>query len=196
MGDTEAKLARLRARVLWLSAKLKFQRGNYKARFTKEQVDNILELNADTRHNELAAVIAALPSDSGPAIGLDGEVTIENTAHGRRPDESEVRTVANYWCESTGRVARSLTPARLGIIRARLREGWTVEQLKAAVDACLGSDWHTGANPNGAVYTDCSHIFPVEKLERWLSTEKVTDERQDAIERAVAETMRRRRRSI
>ena len=61
----------------------------------------------------------------------------------------EVAAVFTYWRErreevlgvGDGPVAR-MTDKRAGKIRARLKEGYTVEQLKQAVDGLLGSAWH------------------------------------------------------
>jgi hypothetical protein len=189
-------IERLRARVVWLAAKNRFIRGATVAKFTRSQLDSMLDIEgADDALEVLARVVEQIPANADPSLGPDGDLTLHNPE--RRsvaPDAEDVDRVAQHWMLSTGRTAKSLTERRLGLIRARLRDGWSVEQLEQAVDACLKSDWHTGSNPNGLVYTDTAHIFTVERLEQWLSHEPQRDSRGDAVDKAMAETVRRRRR--
>jgi uncharacterized phage protein (TIGR02220 family) len=158
----------------------------------------MLDIEGDVDALEvLSRVVEQIPANADPTLSADGALTIHNPdRRTTSPDEVEVDRVAQYWTQSTGRTAKSLTERRLGLIRARLRDGWSVEQLEQAVDACLRSDWHTGNNPNGLVYTDTAHIFTVERLEQWLSHEPERDQSSDAVSKAMAETARRRRRKV
>lgn len=62
------------------------------------------------------------------------------------------------------------TPARLSPIRARLREGVTLEQFKTACESVAASPFHFGENDTGKVYIEPATLFRnAEKLEGWLS---------------------------
>jgi hypothetical protein len=69
--------------------------------------------------------------------------------------------VWRYWAKATGRDGRArLTPKSRTTIKARLREGRTVEELCRAVDGCQTSDWHRGEHPrNQQPYNHVKHIF-------------------------------------
>ena len=79
----------------------------------------------------------------------------------------QVAEVFTYWRErreevlgvGDGPVAR-MTDKRAGKIRARLKEGYTVEQLKQAVDGLLGSAWHMqrGFNDLEMACRDQEHV--------------------------------------
>lgn len=79
----------------------------------------------------------------------------------------QVAAVFTYWRErreemlgvGDGPVAR-MTDKRAGKIRARLKEGYTVEQLKQAVDGLLGSAWHVqrGFNDLEMACRDQEHV--------------------------------------
>ncbi len=52
-----------------------------------------------------------------------------------------VRGVVDYWREKLSPRAK-VTPARMRRVRARLREGYSVEELRRAVDGCASSPFH------------------------------------------------------
>lgn len=61
----------------------------------------------------------------------------------------QVAEVFSYWRDRRKEVlglgngpAARMTDKRAGKVRARLKEGYTVEDLKQAVDGLLGNDWH------------------------------------------------------
>ncbi len=201
MGQAPHKgpnVARLRARIVWLSAKTRFIRGATCAQFTAKQLASMLDLpSVDSAPDEYSAgmadTIAYIPADSEPRIDAKGGLSLDNPDRRHAaPDAEHVAEVVDYWIEQTGRTKRSKTQKRLGVIRARLKDGWSVAQLKQAVDACLQSDWHTGDNPRGVVYTDTSHIFTVERLEKWLSQRPRSGGQNAALKNAMDETERRR----
>lgn len=60
-----------------------------------------------------------------------------------KKEESAVAEVFGYWIEKFGLTAQTkLTEDRRRKIRARLREGFTPERLKLAIDGCAASQWH------------------------------------------------------
>lgn len=54
--------------------------------------------------------------------------------------------VFRHWQETMERPQAIMTPKRQQLIQARLREGYTVERLKAAIDGCKRSPFHMGQN--------------------------------------------------
>jgi hypothetical protein len=69
-----------------------------------------------------------------------------------------VREVFAYWQYRLNHQQAKLTPEREKKIRARLKQGYTVAQIKRAIDGCASSPFHQGANESGAVYSDLTLI--------------------------------------
>ena len=64
-----------------------------------------------------------------------------------KPPEG-ARLVFNHWLEVMGKGPRhKLTSDRRRKIDARLKEGYTVDEIKRAVTGCTYSAWHMGDNP-------------------------------------------------
>lgn len=74
-----------------------------------------------------------------------------------------VQRVFDHWSageKRTGGVKRAmLTPERRKRIRARLKDGYTVEELCAAIDGFHGDAWHLGQNNRDTRYTDLHTIL-------------------------------------
>ena len=66
------------------------------------------------------------------------------------------KAVLDAWVEATGRNAAKvrMNGKRLAAVKARLREGYTKEDLIAAVQGIARSPWHMGDNPEGKRYDD------------------------------------------
>lgn len=71
-------------------------------------------------------------------------------------DVEDVRAVFTHWLAITKHDAArtKLTKERRAKIVARLREGYTVDQLKQAIDGCAKSPFHSGDNDRGQRYDD------------------------------------------
>lgn len=84
-----------------------------------------------------------------------------------------VRVVYVYWRDKYHkRAAPEILPdsKTYGKIRDRLKEGYTVEQLKRAVDGIHHSPHHTGQNPQGAKYLGILVIFrDSDQVEKFIS---------------------------
>lgn len=63
-----------------------------------------------------------------------------------------------YWQERMGKPRAKLDEKRAAKIRARLRDGYSVQDLKDAVDGCRQSAWHQGRNDRNKVYNDIELI--------------------------------------
>lgn len=80
-----------------------------------------------------------------------------------------VREVFEYWRTRTKHLQAKLTPERDDRIRSRLKQGYTVDQIKRAIDGCLASPYHQGQNDKGAVYDSIELICRTgDKLEKFI----------------------------
>lgn len=83
---------------------------------------------------------------------------------GKKTDDAEEKVVLElfqYWLRATGRAGgqTKLTDKRRTRIRARLRDGYTVRDLRAAIDGCANSAFHKGENDRNQRYDDLELIF-------------------------------------
>jgi len=93
----------------------------------------------------------------------NGEVNIGavSRAVSRASNDGDVRKVFVSWCEATGRNESrvKLTKERLGKIKARLQEGYTVEDLTDAVKGVTLSSFHMGDNDQKQRYDDLTTVL-------------------------------------
>jgi hypothetical protein len=196
----DVNVARLRARVLWLSAQDRFRKGASTVHFKRNDIMRMLEIDLSLP-DELEAfggmseVIGNLPDDGNPKWDGVEFVFTDPVKNREKPETGEIVKALDYWREKTGRTkAVEYTHARVAIVRARLRDGYTMKQLQIAVDRMMESEFHT----NGG-FTDCVHCWKTERIERWLAhtaarpTTKHEIEPAKEIERVARETIRRRK---
>lgn len=69
-----------------------------------------------------------------------------------------VNAVFSYWQNQRGHERAKLDKKRASAIKARLKDGYTVEYLCSAVDGISKSSHHMGQNDSGAVYDDIELI--------------------------------------
>ncbi len=115
---------------------------------------------------------SASPHSDAPSPVSDGRVD-KDRARGsdqtrpNRPDQtttlssaprSTVREVFEYWRETMNHPQAKLTPERERAVSARLRDGYTVEQIKQAIDGCGRSPFHRGENDRQQRYDDLTLI--------------------------------------
>ena len=100
---------------------------------------------------------------SGPDLGMK---KTGGQNHPRSPPDvkpvvfgsADVRCVFDYWREVMQHPKAILDDKRRRAIASRLKHGYSVEQLKRAVDGCRGSPWHQGQNERRLVYDDIELI--------------------------------------
>jgi hypothetical protein len=98
--------------------------------------------------------------------GLEPNPTVETHVE---PSETEgpslpvcpdlVLEIFGYWRTATGHTQAKLTPKRKQKITARLREGYTLEQIQEAIEGCKASPFHMGENERGTVFDDLELIL-------------------------------------
>lgn len=57
-----------------------------------------------------------------------------------------IKSIFEHWRETMGKNGAKLTPERRSKIAARLRQGYTADQIKRAIDGCAGSKFHRDGN--------------------------------------------------
>lgn len=82
----------------------------------------------------------------------DPRTKIQEPTNGKSSLRSEVESVFTYWQAVMEHPDSRLTNDRRRLIEARLKEGSTVDQIKAAIDGCRASNWHMGDNPGRKLY--------------------------------------------
>lgn len=108
----------------------------------------------------------ALPADAGPVVAVDPSTN--GSGHPKRPDA--VAEVFGHWQEAMGKRRAVLDEKRRNCIRARLREGHSVDDLRKAVDGYRASPWHRGANERRQVYDSLTLILrDAEHVERGMA---------------------------
>ena len=83
---------------------------------------------------------------------------------------NDVDTVFNYWVLTMGKNSTAkITTKREKNIKARLKDGYTVEQIKSAIYGCSLDPFSMGANNNNTPYNDIELICRTgEKLESFI----------------------------
>lgn len=88
------------------------------------------------------------------------------------PPSGETATVFAYWQQAMNHPQAKLDAKRDRAIKARLKDGYTVDQLCKAVDGCKLSPHHMGKNDTSTVYDDieliCRDGPKVDKFIGWV----------------------------
>ena len=70
-----------------------------------------------------------------------------------------INKIFDYWKVTMNKNnSAKLTSARMTKIKARLNDGYTVDQIKEAISGCARSEFHMGKNDNGKKYNDIELI--------------------------------------
>lgn len=84
----------------------------------------------------------------------------EGPKKGKKADAEQVVALYEYWVQATHRDLKrtKLTPGRKAKLEARLKEGYSVSDIKAAIDAVAQSLFHQGENERQHRYDDLTLI--------------------------------------
>ena len=93
------------------------------------------------------------------------------------PPSGETAEVFAYWQGVMNHPQAKLDSKRLKAIKARLADGYTVDQICRAVDGCKLSPHHMGQNETQTVYDDieliCRDVPKLEKFMGWAQRGKI-----------------------
>lgn len=70
----------------------------------------------------------------------------------------DVGLIFGYWQTALNHPSSKLTNDRRGKLKARIKEGYSLEQICSAIDGCKNSPYHMGDNDQGKVYDDIELI--------------------------------------
>ena len=97
------------------------------------------------------------PVDRRPAIATPTWPTLDVLpVSAPRPDP--VERVFAHWQQTMQKPRAKLDAKRRAAIAARLKDGYTLDDLLAAVDGCKASAWHQGKNERQRAFDDLSLI--------------------------------------
>jgi len=72
--------------------------------------------------------------------------------------KSQIDEVFAYWQKVMDHPSAKLLPVRQRAVAGRLKEGYSVAEIKLAIDGCRASDFHMGDNIHRTVYDDLTLI--------------------------------------
>ena len=87
---------------------------------------------------------------------------------GKGSNFDAIKAVFEHWRSAMNRPTAKLTSDRKSVISARLRDGYSVQDCCAAIDALAQSKFHRGENDAGKRYDDLRYALKDgSTLERW-----------------------------
>ena len=106
--------------------------------------------------------------DRTPVSGLIEEDSVEENTVKNRGEN--VRVIFDHWREKLIHPNAKLDRSRRSKIEARLKDGYTVDDIKRAIDGCAASAWHMGLNPSNKKFDDIALICrDATKLEGFMA---------------------------
>lgn len=141
----------------------------------------------EARPNDGTSVVLA-PGTEG-ADASDNSKSIASRQLAAEGLTSIATQVMDAWVAATGREASRvrLNDKRRRAVKARMVEGYTKEDLIAAVRGVTRSEWHMGKNPQGKCYNEMTLMLrDGESVEKFAALERGEDHRPgDQVERAM-----------
>ncbi len=101
------------------------------------------------------AQLSLVPT-TGTEVPAIAPVTIERGELRQR--DADILDIFEFWKGLLSNARSRLDANRKKKINERLRDGYSVEDVKLAIIGCALSDWHRGANDRGARYQDIDLI--------------------------------------
>lgn len=109
----------------------------------------------------------------------EGEQPIVQPTGRTTVDRDQVDAVFRYWQTARGHDRAKLDDKRCKAIKARIKDGYTVEDLCRAVDGIARSPHHMGQNDQRTVYDDieliCRTAANVDKFRKLVEPQAFTD---------------------
>lgn len=89
----------------------------------------------------------------------------EMEVHSKREDikdkieKNDIKEVFEYWQAKMSKPKAKMTPERIKHISARISQGYSVQDLKLAIDGCYSSPFWMGQNDRSTPYNDIDNIM-------------------------------------
>jgi hypothetical protein len=100
----------------------------------------------------------ASDQDRQPASGPVEEDSVKEDSITSHQLGEQIREVFDHWRTKMIHPRAKLDSSRRSKITARLKDGFSVEDLKLAIDGCAASAWHMGENPSNKRFDDIALI--------------------------------------
>mgnify|MGYP003639289470 CR=1 FL=1 len=117
---------------------------------------------------------------TNPTVSVNENVSVNESVNVSVNEITTTSAKANltfdlfkYWCDVMGKnlSTSKLTSKRDKAIKGRLKEGYTFDQIKAAIDGCRNDPWSMGHNDRQKSFNDIELICRTgEKLEGFIQT--------------------------
>lgn len=114
------------------------------------------ELGPQALAMELQSLLKDLGFAPGTQVALPG-MGLSPTSSKDAIDQAS--RLFQYWQTVMDRPSTRYTPERKVALLARLRDGYTISQLKMAIDGCRNSPHHMGENEQSKPYNDLTLIM-------------------------------------
>ena len=134
-------------------------RQSAKARWSKNA--NASKSNANAQDgNANAAETQSDGNANGMLPNTHNPIPNTNNKNPMSTKADTVRQVFDYWCEVMGKNpnATKLNAKRKSAIQARLKEGYTLDQLKQSIDGCKADPFSMGQNERNKPFNDIELI--------------------------------------
>lgn len=99
-----------------------------------------------------------LSTDSDPPLEEETKPNTNPKEKTNKPSAEDVSRIFSYWQSTLDHPTAKLTTERRRKVEARLKEGYSVEQIIQAIDGCAASPFHRGQNDTGQVWDDLELI--------------------------------------
>jgi uncharacterized phage protein (TIGR02220 family) len=150
-------ITKIRARLVWYACK-----ATGHSEMGRGALTTLLECSDDEADTVATAVVSAM----GAKATWDGErLTLKFP---QAPGIKQFREVFAYWQKVMGKETSKPTKDRQRAVIARLKEKYSVDELKLAIDGISLSEWHMGTNPESKEWNDLAWICAKgSRVEQW-----------------------------
>lgn len=111
-----------------------------------------------------------LPDDGESSLEEETKPNPNPKEKKNNPPSEDVSRIFNHWQSTLNHPTAKLTTERKKKVEARLKEGYSADQIIQAIDGCAASPFHRGQNETGQVFDDLELICRNgSKLEGFIS---------------------------
>jgi len=134
---------------------------SFRLRMTEKQIEDILSRLSHWLENDDITAISPRHQDDAPERETERETETETETENKHPCRASPDLVGEifcFWQVERGHPQSKLDAKRRKAIKARLKEGYEIERIKAAIRGIANSPHHMGQNDRQMVYDDIELI--------------------------------------
>lgn len=130
------------------------------SRFVTKEAENVTHCHTVSHGVTPSRAVPSLPSRAVPETTMSAEPTgLFELKPTEPPPSKPAVEVFEHWREIMGKGPRAVfDDARRGAVEARLAEGYTVDELKRAIEGCASDPFNMGKNDRKKRYDDLELI--------------------------------------